>query len=82
MSYCEPLKYRTYVVGTKDGKGSIGQAMRLDGNVWKVVGETKTYWTYPAAVRARSAAQALVRQHLQTVPFAERIGRGHEIENI
>ncbi|RWI46835.1 MAG: hypothetical protein EOQ93_29345 [Mesorhizobium sp.] len=75
------MLYKTELVATRDGKGQIGMAMWLDGNVWRVVGETRTYRTYPAAVRARTAADGLCRAHWGRLPFAQRIGQGYSIRH-
>lgn len=75
------MQYKTELVATRDGTGISGLSMWLDGNVWRVVGETKTYRTYPASVRARTAAQALCRNHWGSLPFAKRIGEGYTIIN-
>ena len=76
------MQYKTELVATSDGNGHIGLAMWLDGNVWRVVGETKTYRTYPAPVRARTAADSLCKAHWARLPFAQRIGQGYSIQHV
>jgi hypothetical protein len=73
------MKYRTEIVATASGDGYVGIAARFDGKAWRAIGESKAYRTYPAAVRARTAAESLCRRHWMSLPFALRIGTGFEI---
>lgn len=73
------LRYKTEVRDTHDGKASYGAAfVQMNNGAWSLIGHTKDYRTYPRAVRARAAADALCRQHANW-PSLECIAQGMEI---
>jgi hypothetical protein len=56
--------FKTEVRDTHAGKSSYGAAfIQASNNSWLLIGHTRNYATYPRAVRARCAAEAICRKY-------------------
>jgi hypothetical protein len=58
------VHFKTEVRDTSDGRSSYGAAfVQANNGAWLLIGHTRNYATYPRAVRARSAAEAICRAY-------------------
>ena len=57
------MQFQTRLYAPQDGKGSYGvvEVRERDGT-WRRLDQTKVYREYPSMVRARTAAESLVRK--------------------
>ena len=69
------LYYKTVLYGCKNAKGqecTKADAYAADGISWRWIGTTSAFRIYPQAVRARSAAATICRNHASGVKRATR----------
>lgn len=63
-TYNFPIQFKTEVRDTHGGDASYGAAfVRMASGAWALIGHTRNCRTYPRAVRARSAAEAICRTY-------------------